>query len=64
VARGEQARRQWTELFAAYKVKFPELAAEIELMQRRELPAAWDRNLPVFPADPKGLAGREASAKS
>jgi len=62
-ARGEQARRQWTELFAAYRVRFPELAAEIELMQRRELPAGWDRNLPVFPADSKGLAGREASGK-
>ena len=32
-------------------------------MQRRELPDGWDRNLPVFPADPKGIAGREASGK-
>src|SRR5258707_7084479 len=32
-------------------------------MQRRELPAGWDRNLPVFPADPKGVAGRDASGK-
>ena len=32
-------------------------------MQRRELPAGWDRNLPVFPTDPKGVAGREASGK-
>ena len=32
-------------------------------MQRRELPAGWDRNLPVFPADPKGMAGRDASGK-
>ena len=32
-------------------------------MQKRELPAGWDRNLPVFPADPKGIAGREASGK-
>ena len=32
-------------------------------MQRRELPAGWDRNLPVFPADAKGIAGREASGK-
>ncbi len=32
-------------------------------MQRRDLPAGWDRNLPVFPADPKGVAGREASGK-
>jgi transketolase len=60
-ARGAEARHTWTELFAAYRAKFPELATEIDLMQRRELPAGWDRNLPVFPADAKGLAGREAS---
>ena len=51
------------ELFAAYRAKYPELATEIDQMQRRELPAGWDRNLPVFPADPKGIAGREASGK-
>jgi transketolase len=32
-------------------------------MQRRELPAGWDRNLPVFPTDPKGIPGRDASGK-
>jgi transketolase len=32
-------------------------------MQRRELPNGWDRNLPVFPSDPKGIAGRDASSK-
>src|SRR6516165_10573269 len=62
-ARGDQARLEWTKLFAQYRKKFPELAAEIDLMQRRELPAGWDRDLPVFPADPKGIAGREASGK-
>jgi len=62
-ARGAEARRRWTELFAAYRAKYPEPAAEIEQMQRRELPAGWDRNLPVFPADPKGLAGRDASGQ-
>ncbi len=62
-ARGAEARRRWTELFGAYRGKFPELAAEIDRMQRRELPAGWDRDLPVFPADPKGLAGRDASGK-
>jgi transketolase len=62
-ARGAEARRRWTELFAAYRAKFPALATEIDLMQRRELPAAWDRGLPVFPADPKGIAGRDASGK-
>ena len=62
-ARGEEARRQWTELFGAYRGIYPELATEIDQMQRRELPSGWDRNLPVFPADPKGLAGRDASGK-
>jgi transketolase len=62
-ARGAQARGRWTELFAAYRSKYPELATEIDLMQRRELPNGWDRGLPVFPADPKGIAGRDASGK-
>ncbi len=61
--RGAEARRQWTELLSTYRGKYPELAAEIDQMQRRELPAGWDRNLPVFPADAKGIAGREASGK-
>ena len=62
-ARGAEARRRWTELFEAYRGKYPELALEIDQMQRRELPSGWDRNLPLFPADPKGIAGREASGK-
>ena len=61
--RGAEARKTWTDLFTAYRAKFPELATEIDQMQKRELPAGWDRNLPVFPADPKGIAGREASGK-
>src|SRR5438094_693121 len=61
---GADARRQWTELFATYRSKYPELANEVELMQRRELPAGWDRDLSVFPADPKGVAGRDASSKA
>jgi transketolase len=59
--RGAEARRRWTTLFAAYRGEFPELATEIDQMQRRELPSGWDRNLPSFPPDPKGIAGREAS---
>jgi transketolase len=62
-ARGAQTRREWTELFGAYQAQYPELATEIGQMQRRELPAGWDRSLPVFPADPKGMAGRDASAQ-
>jgi transketolase len=61
--RGWEARRQWTEVFAAYRAKYPGLATEIDLIQRRELPQDWDKGLPVFPADPKGIAGRDASGK-
>jgi len=60
-ARGAEARGKWEALFEAYRKQFPELAVEIEQMQRRELPPGWDRNLPVFPPDPKGMAGRDAS---
>jgi transketolase len=62
-ARGAAARGQWTALFAGYRAVYPELASEIDQMQRRDLPAGWDRNLPVFPADAKGVAGRDASGK-
>lgn len=60
---GAEARKHWEQLFAVYRAKHPDLAIEIDQMQRRELPAGWDRNLPVFPADPKGVAGRDASGK-
>jgi transketolase len=61
--RGADARHNWLQLFDAYRAQYPDLAIEIDLLERRELPAGWDRNLPVFPADPKGLAGREASGR-
>ena len=62
-SRGAKARAEWTALFGGYRAKYPKLAAEIDQIERRELPAEWERNLPVFPADPKGMAGREASGK-
>jgi len=61
--RGAEARHRWEKLFAAYREKYPELATEIDQMQRRELPEGWDRNLPSFPADGKGIAGRDASGQ-
>jgi transketolase len=61
--RGTEAHGRWEALFGSYRAKFPDLAAEIEQMQRRELPAGWDRNLPSFAADPKGIAGRDASGQ-
>ena len=50
-------------MFAKYRERFADLATEIKQMQRRELPAGWDRDLPSFPTDPKGIAGREASGQ-
>ncbi len=61
--RGGLARAQWTELFSKYRTANPQLAAEIDMIQRRELPAGWDKGLPEFSADPKGIPGREASGK-
>ena len=61
--RGAAARGQWEKLFADYRARLPDLATEIDQMQRRELPSGWDRNLPSFPPDPKGLAGRDASGQ-
>jgi len=61
--RGAAARRRWINLFDAYRTAYPDLAVEIDRMERRELPEGWDRNLPVFPADSKGIAGRDASGK-
>ena len=61
--RGGKARRDWEAMFAKYRARFPDLATEIDLMQMRELPAGWDRNLPSFPPDAKGIAGRDASGQ-
>jgi transketolase len=51
------------ELFERYRGDHPELADELLRMQHRELPEDWDADIPTFPPDPKGLAGREASGK-
>ena len=62
-ARSAAAHAAWNTLFVAYRASHPQLADEIGQMQRRELPAQWDRNLPVFAADAKGVAGRDASGQ-
>jgi transketolase len=61
--RGRDLHAQWSKTFAEYSQKFPELAERLHQMQGRELPSGWDKNLPVFPADAKGVATRESSAK-
>jgi transketolase len=61
--RGAELRKKWETLFADYGKKFPQLADRINRMQHRELPEGWDKNLPTFPADAKGIATRESSGK-
>ncbi len=60
-ARGGAARAAWMARFAEYRDKYPELADHLYRMQHRRLPEEWDKGLAPFPADPKGLAGRDAS---
>jgi len=62
-ARGAAAHAAWNERFAAYQAQYPELAQQLRWMEERQLPPGWESHLPVFPADPKGLASRESSGK-
>jgi transaldolase/glucose-6-phosphate isomerase len=62
-ARGHGAREAWMAKFEQYKAKYPDLAGQLFTMQHRQLPAGWDKSLTPFPADLKGVAGRDASAK-
>jgi transketolase len=61
--RGHDLHGAWRERFAAYQKEHPGPADDLMRMQRRGLPDGWDRELPVFPADAKGLSGREASGR-
>ena len=61
--RGRELHDDWNTRFKSYRAKYPELAGQIERMQRRELPEGWDAALPVFAADAKGLATRDSSGK-
>ena len=61
--RGAEARAAWTTKFADYKKQFPDLADQLTRIQNFQLPEGWDKNLPTFPADAKGVASRESSGK-
>jgi transketolase len=62
-ARGAKLRHEWMARFEAFGKEFPAEADAMQRMQRRQLPEGWDKGIPVFPADPKGIAGRDSSAK-
>jgi transketolase len=61
--RGGDLRAAWSACMERYRAKYPELADQLDRMQKRELPDGWDADLPSFPADSKGLASRDSSAK-
>lgn len=61
--RGASAHEAWNKRFAAYRAEHANLAAQIDQMQRHELPDGWDSELPSFPADAKGMATRDSSGK-
>ena len=61
--RGRELRTQWSKLFSDYSKKFPDLSERLNEMQHHQLPASWDKNIPTFPPDPKGVATRESSGK-
>ena len=63
VARGAAWEQEWNEKYQAWAAAFPQLAKEWELIVKRELPQGWDKEIPTFPPDAKGLATRESNSK-
>ena len=62
--RGKSARESWEAMFADYRRKHADLAAEVDLINRRELPAGWDADIVEFPPDAKGMATRISGGKA
>ena len=63
VPRGRDAEAEWQDRFSRYATIHPDLAREFQERMHGELPAGWDADIPVFPADPKGMMTRMASGK-
>ncbi|MBZ5655963.1 MAG: transketolase [Acidobacteriia bacterium] len=61
--RGRQLREQWHTLYNKYAEQHAELALQLDRMLHRQLPDGWDKDLPTFPPDAKGLATRDSSSK-
>ena len=61
--RGGELSKQWNSLFSKYRAQYPDMAAQYDQMLRRQAPEGWDKELPSFAADPKGVATRDASSK-
>lgn len=63
VERGKHLEAAWKAERKAYREAYPELDRELERRLNGELPEDWEKTIPVFPADPKGMATRAASGK-
>ena len=61
--RGLRLRREWMDMLSRYREQFPDMAKELDMMDRHELPDGWDQDIPTFPADAKGIASRDSSQK-
>jgi transketolase len=61
--RGKELRDAWFTRVGKYKAKYPELAEQLYRMQHRQLPEGWDKDIPTFAPDAKGMATRDASGK-
>ncbi len=61
--RGKELRDAWFGRVPQYRAAYPDLADELYRMQHRQLPEGWDKDVPTFAADAKGLATRDASGK-
>jgi transketolase len=64
VPRGEELEAAWKDRFEEYRGRYPKMAQDLQRMISGKLPPGWDADLPVFPADPKGMATRDASGKA
>jgi transketolase len=61
--RGKDLRDAWFARVRDYRAKYPDLAEQFYRMQHRQLPEGWDKDLPSFATDAKGVATRDASGK-
>jgi len=64
IERGKSAETEWNSRISAYDRAFPDLAKAFLRAMNGELPEGWDRNIPAFPADEKGMATRVAAGKT
>jgi transketolase len=61
--RGDQVEAEWKAKMTSYQQAYPALMKEWEQMMGSKLPAGWDKDVPVFPPDPKGVATRSVGGQ-